>query len=252
MTLALSDMGDYLLGAIVIWLCFLPAGLRAEECSQAVLARRGTSYVQEGGSLSLLCVVQHCGDAWTGDWMKKNSTDAKFSTVKNSDDGPHLTSVPLSENETHLVLSFPRVNRLDEGSYGCRVTWGQGITDMGHLMYVNVTAAVPSQRKWWHRVLVYAGASLCLPVILGVARCLSSGARPRPFPRTQSTRVPCTRVPPPPPVRKKRGTHSHKAPPKSQQQNDVVYADISNDALGQQRAARDPPQSTVYSTVKFS
>ncbi|KAF0030770.1 hypothetical protein F2P81_017501 [Scophthalmus maximus] len=133
-----------------------PPGLRAEECSQAVLARRGTSYVQEGGSLSLLCVVQHCGDAWTGDWMKKNSTDAKFSTVKNSDDGPHLTSVPLSENETHLVLSFPRVNRLDEGSYGCRVTWGQGITDMGHLMYVNVTAG--SSKVLKHRVIVIVGA----------------------------------------------------------------------------------------------
>ncbi|XP_039986354.1 uncharacterized protein si:dkey-52l18.4 [Xiphias gladius] len=217
-------MHNYLLSAISC-LCILPTGLGAEECSQVVLAKRDVFYVPEGGSLSLSCVVQHCGDTWTGNWMWRNSTDELFSTIENS--ARHrLTNVNLSVNETRLDLNFLRVIQLDEGSYGCTVTWGQGDTDQGHLMYVNITAAVPSQRNLLHRVLVYAGAFLCLPLILGLACCLS-------------------------PVPQKRSTSSHKAPPKFQQEVEVVYADISKDALRQQRATRESAQSTVYSSVKF-
>lgn len=117
------------------------SGLRAEECSQVVLAKRDVFYVPEGGSLSLSCVVQHCGDTWTGNWMWRNSTDELFSTIENS--ARHrLTNVHLSVNETRLDLNFLRVIQLDEGSYGCTVTWGQGDTDQGHLMYVNITAGM--------------------------------------------------------------------------------------------------------------
>ncbi|XP_034460743.1 uncharacterized protein si:dkey-52l18.4 [Hippoglossus hippoglossus] len=245
-------MQDYLLCAISC-LCFLSAGLRAEECSQVVLARRGKLYTPEGGSLSLSCVVQHCGDTWTGSWIWKNSTHEKFSSIKNSE-RRQLTNVTLFTNQTRLVLNFLTVRQSDEGSYGCKVMWGQGDTDLGNLMYVNITAAVPSQRNLLHRILVCASASLCLPIILGLARCLSSGVKPQPLPRTWSTHVAVYRDRPhPPPPLQKHGSHSHSAPHRSQPKNEVVYADISKDLLRQQRATRERPlEPTVYSSVKFA
>lgn len=243
----------YLLGAICC-LCLLYTGLSAEECSQAVLAERETLYVPAGGSLSLSCVVQHCGGAWTGNWMRRNSTDEKLIARH------HLTNVMLSANQTQLILNFLSVNQLDEGSYGCIVKWDQGDTEQGHLKYVNVTAAVPSQRSVLHRVLVCASASLCLPIILALARCLSSAVKPQPLPRTLSTHAavyrdqphPAPQPPPRCPVPQKRSTSSHKAAPKSQPKSEVVYADISQDAMRQQAATREPNQSTVYSSLRFS
>lgn len=45
-------------------------------------------------------------------------------------------------------------------------------------------------RTWLHRVLVCAGALLCLPLVLCLAYCLSSRDRqPQPHPRTQTTHV---------------------------------------------------------------
>ncbi|XP_071352352.1 uncharacterized protein [Trachinotus anak] len=244
-------MHDYFLRFIsCLWI--LSTGLRAEECSQGVLAKRDTFYVAEGSSLSLSCVVQHCGDTWTGSWMWKNSTDESFITITNST-RHRLTSEVLSANKTRLVLNFLRVSYSDEGSYGCNVARGQSYTDMGHLSYVNITAAVPSQRKVLHRVLVCASALLCFPIILGLARCLSTGEKPQPFPRTQSRLVAVYRdqpdpVPQPPP----RHRVPKKTSPRPQQKTEVVYADISQDALIHKVATREPAQSTVYSSVKFS
>ncbi|XP_044057461.1 uncharacterized protein si:dkey-52l18.4 isoform X2 [Siniperca chuatsi] len=216
-------------------------------------------FLHNGGSLSLSCVVQHCGDKWTGNWMWRNSTVEKLKAVEESV-RYRLTTVTLSANQTQLILNFPSVNQLDEGFYGCRVTWTEDYIDEGHLTYVNVTAAVPSQRSVVHRVLVCAGASLCLPIILGLARCLSSEVKPQPLPRTLSTYAAVYRDRPHPapqpaprrPVPQKCSASSHKAPPKSQQKAEVVYADISQDALRQQGANREPDQATVYSSLKFS
>ncbi|XP_070762386.1 uncharacterized protein [Enoplosus armatus] len=256
-TLLQSDMHNYFLSAISC-LCLLHTGLLAEECSQAVLAKRDTFDVPAGGSLSLSCVVQHCGDTWKGYWMWRNSTDEKLRAVEGGV-GRRLTSVTLSTNQTRQILNLLSVSLSDEGYYGCKVTWHQGYTDQGHLTYVNVTA-VPSQRSSLNRVLVCAGAFLCLPIILGLARCLSSGVEPQPHPRTLSTNAavyrdqphPAPQPPPRRPVPQKRSTAPRKAPPKSQQKTEVVYADISKDALRQQGASREPDQSTVYSSLRFS
>ena len=73
--------------------------------------------------------------------------------------------------------------------------------------------AVPSQRSVLHRLLVCAGAFLCLPIILGLARCLSSEVKPQPLPRTLSTHAavhhPAPQPPPRCPVPQKRS-----APPR--------------------------------------
>ncbi|KAM7413503.1 hypothetical protein PAMA_020742 [Pampus argenteus] len=248
-------MYDYLLVGITC-LCFLSSGFHAEECRKAVLAKRDTVYASAGDSLSLVCEVQHCGDTWTGGWIWRNSTDEGLSAVK--DDRRHrLTNVSLSANKTQLLLRLLSVNKSDEGSYGCKVTWSQGETHQGHLTYVNITAAVPSQRNTLYRSLVCIGAFLCLPIILILARCLSS------FPRGRSTHAaqpiaayralphPAPQPPPRCPVPQKRSTSSHKARPKPQQKTEVVYADISKDALSQNQSTRASSQSTVYSSLNF-
>lgn len=115
------------------------SGVSAEQCSQAVLGKRDTKQAPEGDSLSLSCVVRHCGDTWKGNWMWTNLTDKKF--IKNSDQHS-LTNVTLSANETRLLLNFLKINQSDEGYYGCKVTWSKGETEQGHLIYVNVTAGM--------------------------------------------------------------------------------------------------------------
>lgn len=235
----------HLLSAISC-LCLLHAGLCAEACVQSVLAPRETLYAPAGGSLPLSCVVQHCGRNWTGNWFRTNSTDEKLRH--------RVTKVNLSANQTELILNFLSVSQLDEGSYGCRVEWAPGDTEQGHLKYVNVTAAVPFQRTVWHRVLVCAGASLVLPIILGLARCLSSAVNPQPLYSvvTRDQPHPAPQPLPRRPIPQKRSTPSHKAAPRSQQKTEVVYADISQHALRQQGATRAPDQSTVYSDLRFS
>ncbi|KAE8295539.1 hypothetical protein D5F01_LYC06471 [Larimichthys crocea] len=225
-------MINYLLGAISC-LCLLYTGVFAEECDKTVRAQRNTFSVPAGGNLSLSCVVQHCGATWKGDWIR-NSTD--FFTVQ--------------ENE---------------GTYACRVKWDNGDIGRGHLTLLNVTAAVPSRRNAWHRVLVCASASLCLPIILGLARCLSSKVNPQPLPRTLSSHAAVNRDQPHPvpqiparcPVPQKRSTSAHKvekkrAPPKFQQKTEVVYADISQGVLRQQGPTREPAPATVYSSLRFA
>lgn len=253
-------MSNYLLGAISC-LCLLHFGAYAEECSQSVIARRETFYVPAGGSLSLSCVVRHCGDKWKGNWMWSHSSQ-NLITIKESVKH-YFTQVMLSANDTKLILNLVNVNQSDEGFYGYKAEWDGGDTDQGHLFYVNITAAVPTQRSALHRLLVCASAFLCLPIILGLARCLSSEVKPQPLPRTLSTHVAVYRDQPHPapqplprcPVPQKRGISSYKAPPKSRkvsEKADVVYADISQSPLRQQNTIREPPQSTVYSSVRFS
>ncbi|XP_028275846.1 uncharacterized protein LOC114445089 [Parambassis ranga] len=248
-------MYNYLLSAMT---CFgiIYTGLCLEQCHKGVFARRDTFYVPVGGSLSLSCVVQHCGDTWTGTWVWTNSSESP-NAVKETVRW-RMINVTVSGNETKLVLKIEGVQKLDEGAFRCSATWGEGFTDMGHWMYINVTAAVPLQRQVLHRVLVCAGACLCLPIILGLARCLSSKAKPQPLPRkhipcTASYRNPPQSAPQPPPRRpQKRNTSSHKAPLRPQQNTEVVYADISQAALRGEGATRQPAPSTVYSSVKFS
>ncbi|KAK5868443.1 hypothetical protein PBY51_009457 [Eleginops maclovinus] len=240
-------MRFHLLSAISC-LCLLHAG--AEECTQSVLADRSTMYVAEGDSLSLSCVVQHCGGSWTGDWMRRNSTEEKLVRHR-------VTKVNLSVNQTQLILNFLNVQKSDEGSYGCSVTWAQDVTEKGHFKYVNVTAAVPSKRSVLHRILVCSAAALSLPVILGLAHCLSSEVKPQPLPRTRSSSSAVNRAKPHPapllpPTPKQRSTSSHKAIPMVRQKSEVVYADISQDLLRQQVVTRKPEQSTVYSPLRFS
>ncbi|XP_073344786.1 uncharacterized protein [Pagrus major] len=247
-------MTNYLLSAISC-LCLLLTCVQAEECSQTVLAARDTFEVPAGGSLSLSCVVQHCGKNWTGHWVWTNSTDDRSNAVKES--ARHrLTSVELSANKTRQILNLLSVDQSDEGSYGCSVKWSQGQTAQGHLTYVNITAAVPSQRSVLHRVLVCASAFLCLPIILGLARCLSSEVKPQPLPRTLSTDAavyqPAPQPPPRCPVPQKRSAPPRKARSKNQEKTEVVYADISQGAPRQEGAIREPAQSTVYSDLRFS
>lgn len=76
--------------------------------------------------------------------MWENSTDKKSGTIKNSD-RHRVTNVTISANTTRLELNIQRVIRSDEGSYGCRVTWGKGETDQGHLTNVNITAGIKNR-----------------------------------------------------------------------------------------------------------
>ncbi|XP_054461458.1 uncharacterized protein si:dkey-52l18.4 [Anoplopoma fimbria] len=245
---------SYRLLRAISCLFLLHTVLHAEQCSQRVVAERETLYVPAGQSLSLSCVVQHCGGAWNGNWIRRNSTDEML-IVRH-----RLTNVTLSAYETQLTLNFLNISQLDEGSYGCRVIWAEGETEQGHLKYVNVTAAVPSKRSILHRLLVCAGASLCLPIILGLAHRLSSEVKPQPLPRTLSTYSavyrdqpePAPQPPPRCPIPQKQSASFHKAVPKSPQKTEVVYADISQGALRQQVATREPDPSTVYSALRFS
>ncbi|KAM9853450.1 uncharacterized protein ACBR49_004265 isoform 1-T1 [Aulostomus maculatus] len=242
----------------IIFLQMFAAGCWAEECSQGVLAKRETFNASAGGSLSLSCVVQHCGGDWTSNWIWKNSSNDQLRVVSNSG-RHHITSETLSANQTRKLLTIQRLRKTDDGYYGCRVLWGQGQSDQGHLMFVNVTAGVLSQRSVLHRVMVCASACLCLLIFLGLARCLSSGTKSHPPPRAQFTHAAAEYseqlVPNPPPrcpIPHKHATSSNRVPYKSQQKTEVVYADISQNALSQQAVTSEPAQSTIYSSVRFS
>lgn len=94
--------------------------------------------------------------------------------------------------------------------------------DYTRLLLCPLSTAILSQRNVLNRILIYAGAVCCLPIILLLARCLSSEIQPQPRPRTvfryaaQSTaayRAQPQLVPQPPPrhpVPLKRSTSSHK------------------------------------------
>ncbi|XP_047449539.1 uncharacterized protein si:dkey-52l18.4 [Mugil cephalus] len=248
----------YLL-AITSGVCIFFAGVCAKECENGVVAARETFHVPEGSSLSMSCVVEHCGNTWDGFWMWTNLTYEPLIRVNNT--ARHrLTRVDISANETKLVLEILPVNRIDAGDYRCSVNWDGRLTDQGHWKSVNVTAAVLSRRIFLHRVYVWIGSFLCLPIILGLARCLSSGVKPQLLPTAPVIYAavnperthPAPRPPPRRSVQPKRNASSQKAPPKGNQKTEVVYADISQHALRNQGATRKPAESTVYSAVRFT
>ncbi|XP_030601056.1 uncharacterized protein LOC115791097 [Archocentrus centrarchus] len=253
-------MRAYLL-SVISFVSVFCAGLCEEECQMSVLAQRRTINVPKGDSLSLSCVVQHCGHNWTGDWKWGNSTNEGGKTVKESQ-RHHLTNKAISANQTQLSLNIQSITQSDEGSYGCMVFWAKGVSEKGHLTHVNITTAVPSTRNLLHRVLICANAFLCLPIILGLARCLRLQAKRQPPHRpqviyevayTNQSNDSAPQPPPRCPVPQKRKTSPRKGPPKASQKPDVVYAAISQDALKQQGTTRKPDQSaTIYSSLRFN
>ncbi|XP_061574923.1 uncharacterized protein si:dkey-52l18.4 [Cololabis saira] len=244
-------MFAFLLGAFSC-VCVLHHGLSAEECTQRVLARRDTLSVPAGDTVSLSCVIHHCEGPWRGNWTWEKSADSMSSVVEESS-RHRFATVKLTASETKLTLNILNANTSDEGSYRCSVNWVGGGIEMGHWTKVNITEASSHRRSDLHRVLVCCGALLCLPIILGLARCLS--------PKAQKSGLPYSRirvtyaVPQPPPRRpipQKRKTVPPKDSSSCEQKAELVYADISQDAPLQQGATRDPGQSTIYSDVRFS
>ncbi|XP_055082144.1 uncharacterized protein si:dkey-52l18.4 [Periophthalmus magnuspinnatus] len=254
----------------VVCLCIYP-GSADDGCFTAVLNRRATFIVASGDSLSLSCVVQHCGHPFTWRWVWTNSTDEEFSSVQSAD---HLrvTREDLSPAQTRLVLDLLRVREENEGSYGCSVRWETHETEQGHLMFVNVTAARPFDRTL-NRILICSAAVLCVFIALGLVFCLrskvtpqtlrrkftsvtSSHAKPRPSAETHAPLQQSTPRPPPRrQAREKDKMSSTKTPGPSPQKTEVVYADISQDALVRQQQRRrlgESPQPTVYSSVRFT
>lgn len=258
----------YLLGAVSV--CVLSPGAVAEDCVNAVLNRRESFNVLSGERLSLSCLVRHCGEKYTCEWMWKNYTDDTSVSVSKTDHRS-LSTKELSETETRHILGLERVSELDEGYFGCRVKWSSAV-DQGHFMYVNVTAAASTDRKPLHRILICLGVALCLAVVLGLLFCLRSKATPQSFhrkvtavspprptplpsaeyqaPLDQSTPQPLPRRNPP----EKNSAPSRKTPHRPEVKSEVVYADISQDALRQQqqRVRQSEQQSTVYSSLRFT
>lgn len=237
---------------------------------KSVLNKREVYKVASGESLSLSCIVQHCGEQYDWKWIWKNSTDDSSRSVSTSD-RHSLTSEVLSGNKMRLVLDFGGVSEEDEGFYGCYVKWTSGEVDQGHLMQVNVTAAGPSNRKVLHRILIYFGVGLCLAVVLGLGFCLRTKVRSQSLPRkftalTSPRPMPCPSTeyqgplhqstPQPPPRRKtppKHSSASEQTLDQPKQETEVLYADISQDALQrqQQMVRQSAEPSTVYSSVRF-
>lgn len=260
----------YLLSAISA-VCILPLiGADVEDCIKAVLNKRETYSVASGESLSLSCIVQHCGDLYTWKWIWKNSTGDIFVSVSKTN-SHSLTNETLSANKTRLLLGLERVSELDEGFYGCRVVWSSEEIDQGHLMHVNVTAAASTDRKVLHGILGCFGVALCLTVALSLAFCLRSkvglqSLHRKFMPVTSPHLMPCPSAeyqaplhqstPQPPPRQKAPkmySTPAKKARHQPKQKTEVVYADISQDALRQQQRVKQSEQpSTVYSSLRFA
>lgn len=116
---------------------FVPSGYDAEECVTSVLAKRSSVNVPKGGTLSLSCVVQHCGDdGWTGGWGL--STEGQF-LLFSPTPRHHLSKVTLTTNSTRLLMDILNVNQSDHGLYQCQITWVEGYTSVGHMTHVNIT-----------------------------------------------------------------------------------------------------------------
>lgn len=252
-----------LLGHLCL-LCLATPGLQAEDCIPTVFARRNYVEVPLGGSLSLSCKVQHCGvQGWTGGWAVP--TQLHFLLLEPS--ANHiLRNRSLSTNQTELFIHFLSANQSDSGWYGCRVKWANGGFSVGHMTCVNVTEAAPSERTVQSRLLLCGSACLCLPLILGLARCLRSKVKPKPQPRTRSLSLHQLRtessngpqlnlsvpqsLPVPPPL-----PRCPTAAPKHEQKIEMVYASLSPDVLEQARcvaaATREPVPTTIYSSLLF-
>lgn len=114
----------------------------------SVFAKRSSVDVPKGGTLSLSCVVQHCGDdGWTGGWGL--STEGQF-LLFSPTPRHHLSKVTLTTNSTRLLMNILNVNQSDHGLYQCQITWVEGSTSVGHMTYVNITAGTygPSSQHY--------------------------------------------------------------------------------------------------------
>ncbi|XP_010892078.1 uncharacterized protein si:dkey-52l18.4 isoform X2 [Esox lucius] len=134
-------------------------GNNAEECVTSVLAKRLSVKVPEGGSLSLSCIVQHCGNGgWTGGWGL--STGGQFLLVCPSP-RHHLSNSTLTTNRTHLHMDILNVNQSDCGMYQCQITWFDGQISVGHMTSVNITAVFfcsPTTRPSGEEVVLQGGS----------------------------------------------------------------------------------------------
>ncbi|XP_010892077.1 uncharacterized protein si:dkey-52l18.4 isoform X1 [Esox lucius] len=219
-------------------------GNNAEECVTSVLAKRLSVKVPEGGSLSLSCIVQHCGNGgWTGGWGL--STGGQFLLVCPSP-RHHLSNSTLTTNRTHLHMDILNVNQSDCGMYQCQITWFDGQISVGHMTSVNITAAPqpgPPERKLYYRVAVYFSACL----VITLALVLACNIRPK---------VPSQHrlQPPPVPPRSQSVRMAQPAMPQPVPKTELVYAAISKDRLGQQnpnlQRQTEPP--IIYSSLRFT
>ncbi|XP_030634398.1 uncharacterized protein LOC115815575 [Chanos chanos] len=208
-------------------------GCVSENCTKAVIARRSSLSVPSGGSVSLSCDVRHCGaDKWSGGWVR---SEEGSHTIITASSRRVLSNITRTPSQTSLLVSFQNISQSESGSYMCEIRWPDGTNSLGHVTYVNVTyinvtEAVGSQRKVSHRILVCFGASLCFPLALVLACCLSDKP-PQVPPRSYNTPNP---LPEP--------------------QNLVVYAALAVGRPKQHNFSpkREPTQPTVYSSLQFS
>nr|XP_046150620.1 uncharacterized protein LOC123992969 [Oncorhynchus gorbuscha] len=230
-------------------LCILP-GHDAEECVTSILAKRGSVNVPKGGTLSLSCVVQHCGDdGWTGGWGL--STEGQF-LLFSPTPRHHLSNVTLTTNRTRLLMDILNVNQSDYGMYQCQITWVEGYTSVGHMTHVNITAATPPTSVWkvYSRVAVYV--STCLVITLVITLVLVLGLACHRRSKVPSQPPP---IPPPNPPPRSRSARKDKPPtPKPKPKIELVYAALSKGCLEQPNPnpQREAAQPTVYSSLRFS
>ncbi|XP_051963701.1 uncharacterized protein si:dkey-52l18.4 isoform X1 [Xyrauchen texanus] len=224
---------DWCSWTFLAFLCILKV-CECERCL-SVRASRGSKFVPEGGSLQMSCEVEHCGVlSWTGGWTfqdMQRSTEWTFLTPSLR---IQLSNYTLTTNSTNLLVNIQNINQSDAGAYKCLISWPQHITSSGHVTYVNVTegpllcTAESSGRKLSHRVLVYLGALMCCPLVLGVVWCLTQD-HPPPIPPHSHT------------------SYGARVKPKKE----LVYAEIALNDTRQNIRTKQELQPTVYCSLHF-
>ncbi|XP_026790746.3 uncharacterized protein si:dkey-52l18.4 isoform X1 [Pangasianodon hypophthalmus] len=237
MTHNAKNSSQWMLFTILAVSCHLQVCL--SECVPAVLASRKSLYIPEGGSVSLWCDILHCEQKWTGGWGIRQG----YFTFLTPSPRVHLSNKTITDNATRLFLEIHNLNQSDSGVYQCNINWEES-NSQGHVTKINVTEGSfdhfmleptePTGRKLSFRLLVCAAASLCFPLALALAYCLSSDRQPAPP------------IPPP----RSRNSSTARVKPKA----DVVYATMSLNRPRQQNTtqARMPKTAVIYSTLNFS
>ncbi|XP_056466327.1 uncharacterized protein si:dkey-52l18.4 isoform X1 [Gadus chalcogrammus] len=226
--------------------------VHAEECFQALFAKRESFHVPMGGDVLLSCVVQHCGENnWTSIWTHISTMSNKSDTTVCPN---HLTSQTLlSANKTRLVLQIQNLKKSDEGLYGCKVKWKGGGSSQGNLQSLILTAP---ERSEWHRALVLVSALLCTLLLLLMARCLSSGPHPVQTRCTLDTfrynqiPQPLPRCPIPQTNNSRLSKVSSKPEEQRRTSSELVYADVALGASREPQIVQEPSQSIIYSSVR--
>ncbi|KAL0972796.1 hypothetical protein UPYG_G00194860 [Umbra pygmaea] len=247
----MKDMYNCLLLTMTLELLFLlPAspvsfiGDEVEQCVMSVLAKRSYLTIPEGGTLSLSCDVLHCGEAgWTAGWwmMAEKELLPLRSSLRHN-----MSNFTLSTNASRLLMVIINANQSDFGAYQCQIVSFKGHISVGHMTYVNVTAAAPtpsSVRTLYSRLVVYGSSCLVIAFILVLA-CST---------RSKVTSQPTQQLPPTSPH--SRGTKIyHPSNSKPKPQIELVYAALSKDTLCEQKRTpeREAAQTTVYSSLRFS